>query len=237
MPVGLLGKKIGSTQVYGEDGELIPVTVIEAGPCVVLQLRTKDRDGYEAVQLGFDDKPVRRKGDEVQSPSRAERGHVRNIKSKRQEQLQAAGVEPTAKAGCEAKRFIREFRTDGEDHGLEVGQKLGVGHIAEIGFVDVIGTSKGRGTAGVMKRHNFSGQRASHGVKRVHRHGGSIGMSADPSRVLKGTRMAGRYGNSRITVRNLKIVRIDEENNMLLVRGAIPGPNGGYVMIRKTNKH
>ncbi len=237
MPVGLLGKKIGSTQVYGEDGELIPVTVIEAGPCVVLQLRTKDRDGYEAVQLGFDDKPVRRKGDEVQSPSRAERGHVRNIKSKRQEQLQAAGVEPTAKAGCEAKRFIREFRTDGEEHGLEVGQKLSVGDMAEIGFVDVVGTSKGRGTAGVMKRHNFSGQRASHGVKRVHRHPGSIGMSADPSRVLKGTRMAGRYGNSRTTVRNLKVVRIDEENNMLLVKGAVPGPNGGYVMIRKTNKH
>lgn len=237
MPVGLLGKKIGSTQVYGEDGVLIPVTVIEAGPCVVLQLRTMERDGYEAVQLGFEDKPIRRKGDEVVSPSRAERGHVRNdIKSKRQEQLQAAGVEPTPKAGCEAKRFIREFRTDGEDHGLEVGQELGVGHLAEIAFVDVIGKSKGRGFAGVMKRHNFSGQRASHGVKRVHRHPGSIGMSADPSRVLKGTRMAGRYGGVRSTVRNLKVVRVDEENNMLLVKGAVPGPNGGYVVIRHTNK-
>ncbi len=236
MPVGLLGRKIGSTQVYGEDGELIPVTVIEAGPCVVLQLRTKDRDGYEAVQIGFDDIPVRRKGDEVYSPSRSARGHVRNIKSKRQEQLQAAGVEPTAKAGCEAKRFIREFRTDGEEHGLEVGQVLKASHFADVARVDVIGTSKGRGTAGVMKRHNFRGQRASHGVKRVHRHPGSIGMSADPSRVFKGTRMAGRYGNSRVTVRNLQVVRVDEENNMLLVKGAVPGPNGGFVMIRHTNK-
>ena len=237
MPVGLLGRKIGSTQVYGEDGELIPVTVIEAGPCVVLQLRTKERDGYDAVQLGFDNIPVRRKGDEVYSPSRAVRGHVRNIKSKRQEQLQAAGVESTPKAGCEAKRFIREFRTDGESHGLEVGQVLKASHLADVGRVDVIGTSKGRGTAGVMKRHNFSGQRASHGVKRVHRHPGSIGMSADPSRVFKGTRMAGHYGNSRVTVRNLQVVKVDEENNMLLVKGAVPGPNGGYVMIRHTNKH
>lgn len=236
MPVGLLGKKVGSTQVYGDDGNLIPVTVIEAGPCVVLQLRTKERDGYEAVQLGFEDRPVRRKGDEVDSPPRSERGHVRNIKSKRQEQLQAAGVEPTPKAGCEAKRFVREFRTDGEDHGLEVGQELNAGHLADLGFVDVIGTSKGRGTAGVMKRHNFAGQRASHGVKRVHRHAGSIGMSADPARVLKGTRMSGRYGNARSTVRNLKVVRVDEENNMLLVKGAVPGPNGGYVMIRHTTK-
>ncbi len=236
MPVGLLGKKIGSTQVYGDDGVLIPVTVIEAGPCVVLQLRTKDRDGYEAVQLGFDDKPVRRKGDEVYSPSRSARGHVRNIKSKRQEQLQAAGVELTPKAGCEAKRFVREFRTDGESHGLEVGQELKANHFENGVRVDIIGTSKGRGTAGVMKRHNFSGQRASHGVKRVHRHGGSIGMSADPSRVLKGTRMPGRYGNSQVTIRNLTIVRVDEENNMLLVKGAIPGPNGGYVLIRPTNK-
>ncbi len=174
------------------------------------------------------------KSNRPRGPSEATCG---TSKANGKSRLQAAGVEPTAKAGCEAKRFVREFRTDGETHGLEVGQKLGVGHMAEIGFVDVIGTSKGRGTAGVMKRHNFSGQRASHGVKRVHRHGGSIGMSADPSRVLKGTRMSGRYGNSRITVRNLKVVRVDEENNMLLVKGAIPGPNGGYVMIRKTNKH
>jgi len=119
---------------------------------------------------------------------------------------------------------------------LKVGDALTVGLFAEVPYVDVIGTSKGRGTAGVMKRHNFGGQRATHGVKRVHRHPGSIGMSADPSRVLKGTRMAGRYGHSRVTVRHLKVVRIDEENNMLLVKGAVPGPNGGYVVIRQTNK-
>lgn len=236
MPVGLLGRKIGTTQVYNEDGEIIPVTVIETGPCTVLQLRTLERDGYEAVQLGFDDKKVRRRGEQVVSPSRSERGQVREISSKRQEQLKAAGVEQAPKANCEVKRFVKEFRTDGEDHGLEVGQELTVAHLAEVPTVDVIGISKGRGTAGVMKRHNFAGQRASHGVKRVHRHPGSIGMSADPARVIKGTKMSGRYGNARSTMRNLKVVRIDEENNMLLLKGAVPGPQGGYVVIRHTTK-
>lgn len=229
MPVGLLGRKIGMTQVYGEDGSLVAVTVIEAGPCSVLQLRTTERDGYEAVQLGFDDK--RRK-----LALRSERGHVANLNSKRRKQRTEAGVKLLPKAGCEPKRLVREFRTDGEEHGCEVGQTLTVGTFSDVSHVDVIGTSKGRGTAGVMKRHNFSGQRASHGVKRVHRHGGSIGMSADPARVFKGTRMPGRYGNSRITVRHLKLVRVDEENNMLLVKGAVPGPNGSYVVIRHTNK-
>jgi len=147
-----------------------------------------------------------------------------------------AGMAVPKKANCEPKRFIREFRTDGEDHGLEVGQELTVSTFEAGAKIDVIGTSKGRGTAGVMKRHNFHGQRASHGVKRVHRHGGSIGMSADPSRVLKGTRMGGRYGNAQITTRNLKIVRVLEDQNLLLVKGAIPGPNGGYLTIRPTNK-
>jgi large subunit ribosomal protein L3 len=236
MPVGLLGRKVGSTQVYDESGSIVPVTVLEVGPCVVLQVRTKDKDGYEAVQIGFDDKVVRRVGEKVVSPSRAERGHVREIKSKRQERLQQAGVEAKPKANCDVKRFVREFRTDGEDHGLAVGQSLSADFLAELKVVDVIGTAKGRGTAGVMKRHNFSGQRASHGVKRVHRHPGSIGMSADPSRVMKGMRMAGQYGNSRVTVRNLKVVRVDAENNMILVKGAVPGPNGGYVVVRHTTK-
>jgi large subunit ribosomal protein L3 len=230
MPVGLLGRKVGMTQVYDGDGNLVPVTVIEAGPCVVIQVRTQDRDGYEAVQLGFDDKPRR-------SATRSERGHVANVGGRRQRTRQAAGAELLPKPDCEPKRFVREFRTDGEDHGLQVGEVLTVDRLADLAFVDVIGTSKGRGTAGVMKRHNFSGQRASHGVKRVHRHAGSIGMSADPARVLKGTRMSGRYGNSRVTVRHLKVVRVDPENNVLLVRGAIPGPNGGYVMVRQTNKY
>lgn len=225
MSVGLLGRKIGMTQVYDADGVLQPVTVIKAGPCVVLQLRTIDKDGYEAVQVGFEDKPRR-------LARRSERGHVVNIGGKRQKRRAAAGVEPATKADCEPKRFVREFRTDGEEQSLEVGQELTVSVFAEAPTVDVVATSKGRGTAGVMKRHNFGGQRASHGVKRVHRHPGSIGQSADPARVLKGTRMAGQYGNSRVTVRRLRVVRVDEENGLLLVRGAIPGPNGGVVQIR-----
>lgn len=229
MPVGLLGTKVGMTQVYDEAGNVIPVTVIQAGPCHVLQVKTASLDGYEAVQLGFLDKPRR-------LASRSERGHVTALGSKRRKSRQAAGVELAPKAECEPKRFVREFRTDGEQHGLEVGQALTVVVFGEVAFVDVIGTTKGRGTTGVMKRHNFSGQRASHGVKKVHRHPGSIGMAADPSRVLKGTRMSGRYGNEQVTVRNLKVVRVDEANNLLLVRGAIPGANGSNVIIRKTNK-
>ncbi|MFK7821169.1 MAG: 50S ribosomal protein L3 [Planctomycetaceae bacterium] len=229
MPVGLLGRKIGQTQVYGEDGALVPVTVIEAGPCVVTQIRTVDRDGYEAVQIGFDDKPRR-------LASRSERGRMTAISSKRQKVREAAGVELLAKPDCEPKRFIREFRTDGEDHNCEVGQSLTVSSLADLKRVDVIGKTKGRGNAGVMKRHNFAGQRASHGVKRVHRHGGSIGQSADPARVIKGTKMPGRYGGTHVTVRNLKIVRLDEENNMLLVAGAVPGPVGSYVVVRHSKK-
>ncbi len=228
MPVGLLGKKVGMTQVYDGEG-IVPVTVLQAGPCVVLQLRTLERDGYEAVQVGFGDKSRHR-------ASRSERGHVASLNSKRQKMLAESGKSVPSKAGCEPKQFVREFRTDSEQHGLEVGQELGVGLFAETLFVDVIAKSKGRGTAGQMKRHNFSGQRASHGVKRVHRHGGSIGMSADPARVLKGTRMPGQYGNVCVTVRHLKVVRVDEENGVILVRGAVPGPNGGYVVIRETNK-
>ena len=229
MPVGLLGRKVGTTQIYDEDGALVPVTVLEAGPCVVLKLRTADRDGYEAVQLGYLDKPRR-------LASRSERGQVTQLSSKRQKSLAEAGVEVVTKAECEPKRFVREFRTDGESHDCEVGQTLTVGHLAELKRVDIIGKSKGRGFAGVMKRHNFAGQRMSHGVKRVHRHPGSIGQSADPARVLKGTRMAGRYGNARTTSRNLKIVRIDEDNNMLLVKGAVPGPSGSFVVIRQSRK-
>jgi len=229
MPVGLLGRKVGMTQVFGESGELVPVTVIEAGPCVVLQLRTAERDGYEAVQVGFADKARHR-------ARRSERGHVAAISSKRSARRAEGGVEPGPKADCEPKLFIREFRIDGEDGDWEIGQTLTVELFAEVAHVDVIGTSKGRGTAGVMKRHNFHGQRATHGVKRVHRHAGSIGMSADPARVFKGTRMSGRYGNARATVRHLEVVRIDDENNTLLVKGAVPGPNDGFLVIRPTNK-
>ena len=230
MPVGLLGKKVGMTQVYGDDGVIVPVTVIEAGPCVVTALRTIDRDGYEAVQLGFGQKPRR-------VASRAERGQVADVGGRRQKLQQAAGVELAEKAGCEPPVFSREFRCDGESHGLEVGQVIGADSFEDVKWVDVIGTSKGRGYAGVMKRHNFSGQRATHGVKRVHRHPGSIGQSADPSRVLRGTRMAGRYGGARVTVRNLKLVRADGENGVLLVEGAVPGANGGFVVVRHSVKN
>ena len=238
MPVGLLGRKVGMTQVYDEVGDLIPVTVIEAGPCVVLQLRTVERDGYEAVQLGYDDKkrPAGGRRSLGSQARRSERGHVAALSSKRSKTRAEAGVEPIEKAGSEPKRFVREFRIDGEGVDLEVGQTLTVDLFDEISHVDVVGTSKGRGFAGVMKRHNFSGQRATHGVKRVHRHGGSIGMSADPARVLKGTRMPGQFGNARSTVRHLQVVRVDTETNTLLVKGAVPGHQGAYVMIRPTNK-
>ena len=230
MPVGLLGKKIGMTQVYNDDGVIVPVTVIEAGPCVVTQVRTSERDGYDAVQLGFGEKPRR-------LASRSERGHVAGISGQRQKQRAAAGVEAVAKAGCEPRQFVREFRCEDASHGLEVGQSLSADVVADWRFVDVIGSSKGRGHAGVMKRHNFSGQRATHGVKRVHRHPGSIGQSADPARVVKGTRMAGRYGGVKVTVRNLKLVKADSENNVILVEGAVPGPNGGYVVVRHSAKN
>lgn len=230
MPVGLLGRKVGMTQIFDESGEAVPVTVLEVGPCVVTQVRTKDRDGYEAVQIGFVDKPRR-------LANRAERGHVADISGKRQRARQSAGVEPGAKAGCEPKRHYKEFRTDGEQHGLEVGQSLTVAHFDGVARVDVIGTTKGHGFTGAMKRHNFSGQGAAHGTKKVHRKVGSIGSSADPSRVFPGLKMAGQHGNVQRTVRYLKVVKIDTENNMLLVRGGIPGPNGSCVTIRQTNKN
>ena len=227
MAAGLLGRKVGMTQIFDSVGQVIPVTVIEAGPCCVLQLRTKDRDGYEAVQLGFLDKPRR-------LASRSVRGHVAKLDSKRQKRRSASGVRVVPKPDCEPKRFVREFR--GSTDGLEVGQELKVDVFSEIASIDVVGTSKGHGTAGVMKRHGFHGQRASHGVKKVHRHAGSTGCCTDPHRIFKGRRMAGRFGADRHTVRNLKVVKVDLENNLLLVRGAIPGPNGGYVMVRQTNK-
>ncbi len=215
------------TQLYSESGEVVPVTVIQAGPCHVLQVKTEQQDGYEAVQLGYLDKPRR-------LASRAQRGHVAKLDSKRQKRRVAAGVEPAVKADCEPKRLVREFR--GSVAGYEVGQQVKVDAFSEIKSVDVIGTSKGRGTAGAMKRHNFSGQRATHGVKKCHRHLGGTGCSAYPSRTFKGKRMAGRYGNARCTVRNLKVVQVDVDNNLLVVRGAVPGPNGGYVVVRETNK-
>ncbi|HEY2154783.1 MAG TPA: 50S ribosomal protein L3 [Isosphaeraceae bacterium] len=209
MRVGLLGRKVGMTQIYEPDGTAIPITVLECGPCTVLQVRTEERDGYHAVQLGFDDK--KRKG-----ANQAERGHAKKV-------------------DAEPKRYVREIRQEGPTEVAE-GQTLTVELFNEIGRVDVIGTSKGRGFSGVLKRHGFKGLRATHGVKRMHRHPGSSGPSADPAHTRKGIKKPGQHGNSRITVRNLKVVRVDPTNNLLLIRGAVPGPNGGYLTIRQTNK-
>jgi large subunit ribosomal protein L3 len=227
MAIGILGRKVGMTQLYDESGQVVPVTVIQAGPCDVLQIRTKERDGYEAVQLGFADKPRR-------LASRSDRGHVAKLESKRSKRRNAAGVELLAKAGCEPKRFVREIR--GAANGLEIGGKVSVDALANVKSVDITGICKGRGFSGAIKRHNFSGQRATHGVKKCHRALGGTGASAFPSRVMKGKRMPGQYGNVKTTVRNQKLVKVDSENNLLLIRGAIPGPNGGYVVIQETNK-
>ncbi|TWU29567.1 50S ribosomal protein L3 [Bythopirellula polymerisocia] len=225
--VGILGRKIGMTQIFDESGQSVPVTVLQAGPCDVLQVRTSDRDGYEAVQLGYLDKPRR-------LASRAQRGQVAKLDSKRSKKRSAAGVELLAKANCEPKRYVREIRGPAGD--LDVGSLVKVDAFEGVATVDVVGTSKGRGFSGAMKRHNFSGQRATHGVKKCHRHLGGTGCSASPSRLMKGVKMPGQYGAARCTVRNQKIVRIDAENNLLLVRGAVPGPNGGYVVVKKSNK-
>lgn len=226
------------TQLYlGDGGAAVPVTVIEAGPCNVLQLRSQERDGYEAVQLGFLDKKRPADGanrSRSSQAARSERGHVATIKSKRSEARKSAGVELLAKADCEPKKFVREIR--GSVDGLEVGQEVKADVLEGVARVDVTGINKGRGYAGVMKRHNFSGQRATHGVKKCHRYPGSTGQSAYPSRVVKGRRMAGRYGGKKMTMRNLKLVRVDAENNLLLVHGAVPGPVGGFLVIRETNK-
>ena len=210
MIVGLLGQKVGMTQIFEEDGTAVPVTVLRVGPCTVLQVKTPERDGYYAIQLGFDDKPRGK-------ATKPERGHAKKH------------------ANAEPKRFIREIRQDGPVDWKE-GDVLTVSLFEGISAVDVTGTSKGRGTAGTMKRGGFGGLPASHGVKRKHRSPGSIGATTDPGRVLKGKKMAGHMGNARVTVRNLKVVRVYPEENLLLVCGGVPGPNRGYVIVRQSKK-
>ena len=241
MAIGLLGRKVGMTQIFDANGKLVPVTVIEAGPCTILQLKSIDRDGYEAVQVGY----LSRKRKQA---SRSQRGHVARLDSKRAKARAKAGLALIPKADCEPPRYVREFRAAAGE--LAVGQALDVQQFikpptvdpktkAEVpvsAYVDVTATSKGRGFTGVMVRHNFKGQRATHGVKKVHRHAGSIGCSQFPGHVPKGRRMAGQHGNARVTVRNLRVVRVDAEQNLLLVHGAVPGPNGGLVIVRETNK-
>jgi large subunit ribosomal protein L3 len=205
---GILGIKLGMTQVW-DDNRVVPVTVVRAGPCVVTQVRTPDRDGYQAVQLAFGEINPRK----VNKP---EAGHF-------------------AKAGVAPRRHLVELRTtDASEYAL--GQEVTVETFEPGQFVDVTGTTKGKGFAGVMKRHGFHGLKASHGVERKHRSPGSIGGCATPGRVFKGTRMAGRMGGVRFTVQNLTVQAIDPENHLLLVRGAIPGPKGGLVLVREAVK-
>lgn len=211
MNAAILGKKVGMTRVFAEDGSSIPVTVIEAGPCPILQVKTKDTDGYEAVQLGFEKARASRS-------TRPQIGHAR-------------------KAGSVPQRFVREVRlakpsdkTAGDVVTVEIFEELGVK------FVDVVGTSIGKGTQGVMKRHNFGGQPGSHGTERKHRSPGGIGSSGNRGLgrcIKKGKRMAGRMGNERCTVRNQKLVSVDKDRNLLLIAGVVPGPRNGYLIVSK----
>ncbi len=226
MGIGLLGQKVGCTQLYTKSGDVIPVTVLQLGPCHVLQLRTKEKDGYAAVQLGFKDKARSR-------AKKCERGQVASIDSKRKKAKQAAGEMLIEKANCEPKCFVREFKVETGE--FSVGQELNVSVFDPVVAVDITAISKGSGYSGVMKRHNYSGQRASHGVKKCHRHLGSTGCSAFPSRTPKGKKMAGQYGATQVTVRNQKVVMIDTENNLLVIRGAVPGPRGGFIKVSPTN--
>jgi large subunit ribosomal protein L3 len=227
-----MGTKVGMTQVYDDQGKVAPVTVLKVGPCPILQIRDEKRDGYHALQLGFVDKKRAK-------ASRAERGHVAALESKRRKAREKAGVAIPPKPDCEPQRYIKEFRLD-KAGDFKVGAILTASDVfKEIKRVDVIGTTKGRGYTGVMKRHNFQGLRGSHGVKKGNRQRGSIASNASnrgSGRPKKGIRMAGQYGNSRVTIRNLDIVQIDAENHLVLVRGAVPGPTGGLVYIRPTNK-
>jgi large subunit ribosomal protein L3 len=209
MITGLIGKKIGMTQLIQDDGTVVPVTVIQAGPCVVVQKKTVEKDGYESVQLGFVEfvKPKR--------VNKAMNGHFK-------------------KAGSAPVRILREMRVEGEES-PKPGDKVLCDIFTEKERVHIIGTSKGRGFAGLIKRHHFRGGRASHGSM-FHRAPGSIGSSAYPSRVLKGMRMAGHLGSERVTVQNIRVERIDQENNLLYLRGAVPGPQGAYLVVEKSGR-
>jgi len=209
MITGLLGKKVGMTQLLQDDGTVVPVTVIQAGPCVVVQKKTKQKDGYDAVQLGF----------------------VEFVKTKRVNKPMTGHFK---KANVAPARYTREILVK-SDETANTGDKVMVDIFNPNELVDVIGTSKGRGFAGLIKRHHFRGGRATHGSM-FHRAPGSIGASAYPSRVVKGMRMTGHLGNARVTVRNLRVARIDQENNLLFVHGAVPGPAGGYLIVEKSGR-
>lgn len=209
MQKGLIGKKIGMTQLFDENGKVIPVTVVEAGSCVVVQKKTTENDGYEAVQVGFGDVKVQR----VNKP---QAGHFK-------------------KADVAPKKVLKEFRLD-DCSALNVGDILKADVFAVGDRVDVVGTSKGKGTAGAIKRWNFSRLKESHGTGPVARHAGSLGACSDPSRVYKGKKLAGHLGAERVTIQNLDIVKVDAENNLIAIKGAIPGPKGGIVVLADTVK-
>lgn len=212
MSLGILGKKIGQTQVYLEDGTAENVTVIEAGPCVVIQKKIKDKDKYSAIQVGFDE----RKPKNVSKPS----------------------LKKFEKINSKPLNFVKEFRlnNDEEVSKFEVGQNIKIDIFKKGDAVDVTGTSKGKGFAGVMKRHNFGGAKGSHGAHEFFRHGGSVGQHSDPSRVFKGLKMPGRLGNEKITTVNLHVVDVQPEKNLILIRGSVPGKKSSYVII-KPSKH
>ena len=203
MKKAIIGKKLGMTQLFDANGNVVPVTVIEAGPCVVAQKKTTENDGYEAVQIGFGDL----KASKVNKPMK---GHF-------------------AKGDVAPKKVLREFRFE-DTSAVNVGDIIKVDVFAEGDAVDVRGTSKGKGYAGVIKRWNFSRLKESHGTGPVHRHGGSLGV-IDPARVFKGKKMAGHLGNERVTVQNLSVVKVDAEKNIIAVKGAVPGPKGGIVVL------
>ena len=209
MQKSIIGKKLGMTQIFDENGKFIPVTVIEAGPCVVVQKKTMEKDGYESVQIGYGDM----KADKVKKPLK---GHF-------------------AKADVAPKRVLREFRYD-DVSALNVGDLIKADIFAEGERVDVVGRSKGKGYAGVIKRWNFARLKESHGTGPVARKGGSIGMNSTPSCVFKGKKMSGHLGNERVTVQNLDVVKVDVENNIIAVKGAVPGPKGGIVVISDSVK-
>ncbi len=207
---GILGRKVGMTQFFDDSGNVVPCTVIEAGPCTVLQVKSADSDGYTAIQLGFEDQKESR----VTKPMK---GHF-------------------AKSGAAPKKHIREIRlTDSSSY--SAGQQVGVSDLFKQGDrVDVTGRSKGRGFSGVMKKFNFRGFLRSHGVHEFFRHGGSIGTRLTPGMVAKGTKMPGQLGNAQVTIQNLTIARVDTDRNLLFIKGGIPGPNGGVVLVRTAVK-
>src|SRR5918911_4570614 len=212
---GIIGKKVGMTQLFAEDGTVTPVTVIKAGPCVVVQKKTSaGADGYDAVQLGLvEDRPIKLKN--VNKPMR---GHFEKTGN---------GIPPT--------RILKEFRLDESNSEMSVGDKVLVDLFSDGDMVDVVGRSKGRGFAGTIKRHNFNRGPESHGSMNV-RKPGSIGASAYPSRVIKGTRSSGHMGDERVTLKGLTVARVDVENNLLMVRGSVPGANGSVVVVKKSGK-